>query len=120
MEMVVGGRNGMLVCLSGGYDTAVVIGVPRNELYRDKTVTLFPNPTSGKISLALSLDRSSRVEVRILDLNGTVIQQIYSGRCAKGGHLIESELNNSFPSGIYFIEINTDDVRFREKLVLIR
>jgi DNA helicase TIP49 (TBP-interacting protein) len=110
----------MLVCLSGGYDTTSVVGITQQTTYRDKAVTLFPNPTSGKISLAVSLERSTGIEVRILDLSGTPVQNMYTGTFEKGGHLIETQLNASLPSGVYFVEIKTDDARFREKLVLIR
>jgi hypothetical protein len=83
-----------------------------------KPLHLFPNPANNRFSLEFELPSPGTVKISILDGNGKLIKELFSGRGQKGKNNFSFNKENLLP-GIYFIILKTDDAIIKnEKLVI--
>jgi subtilisin family serine protease len=73
--------------------------------------------TDGVVHLSVALKRSSQVTARVFDLSGRVVTTIVNGRLNSGTHDIEGRLETA--TGIYFVEVRTDNYRGIHKVLVI-
>lgn len=77
-----------------------------------------PNPTSGYASIAYELPQATHVALRVYDARGAVIGILADETQQAGAH--ETELDATrWPSGVYFVRLQTDLGADTRKLVLI-
>jgi hypothetical protein len=83
-----------------------------------------PNPTSGEVTLSLSLDRVSEVETTVHDLTGRRIATLHRGRLEAGPHTFtwsgQREGGEAAPNGVYFVRTRVDSRVLTRKLTLLR
>ncbi len=120
MEAVAGGRNGGVVCLSGGYDTtttAVISGGPGP----DRPVRVFPNPADGIVHLEFTSDDHSDAWVQVTDMTGRIIRTINIG--ANGTSRIQRSFTREMlgieeeKGGLYFLTVNNGEQTRRVKVI---
>lgn len=80
-------------------------------------VTLYPNPTSGKINAAVSLDEAKDVDVKVFNTLGQMIQQQHWGNVTNSVYTID--LSNQ-PNGMYFVKLITDKTTITKKVMVNR
>ena len=89
--------NGSLI-----YDTNV-------KVQRDILSTSFsPNPTTGKGELKIELMKEDQLTVRIMNVNGSLLSEVYQAEMQKGIHRIEFDLSH-LPTGIYYLEVQQNN-----------
>lgn len=74
----------------------------------DEMIRVFPNPTNNNQTLNIELNQSTNVTIQLIDINGKLIQEIFSGELTE----TNSDFQISFeelPSGIYFYSIVLED-----------
>lgn len=118
MEMVFGDRNGLLSCLSGGYDTTQInVGRPHEDLLQ---VNVLPNPSAGNFTLRIISRDNTEAQFSLYDMSGSG-KEIHDPVVLFGGeNSIRMDLTNSISSGIYYLEIRTSKGISRVKLVIRR
>ncbi|MDT8393571.1 MAG: FlgD immunoglobulin-like domain containing protein [Bacteroidales bacterium] len=126
MEMVAGGRNGKVMCYSGGIDAPVGIIEPMPAL-EEFMAMCYPNPllpergTPAKISYALK--EGGHVLVQIFDNRGNMVQTLYNGQQPKGLHVIKwngQGLNGMpLPAGLYYCRISNGNNSTSLKISLL-
>jgi hypothetical protein len=120
MEMVVGGRNGTIICYSGGLDATV--GVEENttpELSNNQHQG-YPNPFSVSTTIAVNLQENQHLKITIVDQNGKQIETLTDSKVQAGKHEFTWKPANFLPNGIYFYNIFTSKTVETGKLVLLR
>ena len=86
------------------------VKVNENVIYGE--VEIFPNPSSG--SLTIHLQNQNECQIKVIDLLGnTIYDQIYIQHNRK----ISLDLSEN-PEGLYFLKIKSNNVNFIEKIVL--
>ncbi|MFI5221187.1 MAG: T9SS-dependent M36 family metallopeptidase [Bacteroidia bacterium] len=93
-------------------------GIPAgtNEITLGDAINVFPNPTSGDLTILLP-SNISKSEISVSDITGKiVIHGIYLPDATNQVHLNLGELNN----GIYFINATSDSNLFRSKIILTK
>ena len=106
-----------------GSDTMVMtleyVPVSINELSEITSLTVYPNPTSGSFEFNLTLKEQSerKLQVSILDLLGRELEQ-------KEYTVFNGTLNSSFdisdlPSGLYYLEFESEGRKTVERLIKI-
>jgi len=83
-EMVFGGRNGLLSCLSGGYDTSTVSIPTLQDLSQQHLVTVFPNPVNDQMNIRVNLDQQAFIKLELYDFSGRYICLIQQGIFSSG------------------------------------
>jgi hypothetical protein len=78
-------------------------------LSKPSSLAVFPNPVRGKSVILCDIERSSQVEIDLLNLEGIHIEKIFSGWLDAGENRIKALLPALKP-GVYFIRLN-DGVR---------
>lgn len=79
----------------------------------------YPNPFNNQTKIKIDLPSSSYVELVVYDLLGKEAAIIYQGVLQQGSH--EFEFNSlEITSGIYILQLRTDNFYAHKKLVLIK
>ena len=83
-----------------------------NENFINKTVSVYPNPTTGVVSI--QLNSTEKHNLQILDMTGNiVVQQIIEN----GNALIDV---NNLSNGIYTIKVSNSSGSITKKLVVVK
>ena len=83
------------------------------------SIRTYPNPFNPVCNLNLYLNKSSFLEIEISDISGRKIKLLNSKLFEAGSHVIEWDAGE-FPSGIYFILINSNTKIFSKKIMLLK
>jgi len=84
------------------YDTNVAV---QEDLF---SVSFSPNPTTGKGELKIELMREDQLTVRIMNVDGSLLSELYQAKLQRGLHLIEFDLSH-LSMGIYYLEIQQNN-----------
>jgi len=120
MEMVVGDRDGKILCLSGGYDTTTTTtGIPPGYLMEDRiSVKIFPNPSNGIFKVQVICKEEENLSFRLTDLQGRSTEELVNTHFASGIHEIPFDLRTIKPAGVYILEVQHDQGNIRKKIIL--
>ncbi len=96
-------------------DSYEVTGVGIEELNQfDGNVSIYPNPASSVVHVDIELNEVNKMQIRVLDILG---KTLYSSRI---GSSLNANLNldlESYPKGIYLVELTIGTNRIIRKLV---
>lgn len=82
---------------------------------------VYPNPFSESVTCHYSLSHSSEVSIRIVDIYGHLVEQLYAGTQLPGRKSAKwNAATNNNPDGIYWIQIQTDERVITKELILVR
>ncbi len=79
-------------------------------------MTLYPNPTQGLLNLEFELAESQAFELAVYNLTGKEVMR-QKGSGSEGLNSISVQMDELKP-GIYFMELRSDKLRARQRLVL--
>lgn len=86
------------------------------------SIEMFPNPASENISISFVGINSGNVDVKIIDINGTMVRDLGSHQIIEGNNLIEWDGKDSFgkyvTSGYYSVMITSGDDSQILKLII--
>jgi hypothetical protein len=121
-EMVAGGREGKVMCYSGGLDAPVGLpeAWPKPEAFYSSA---YPNPFTDRTFIRFNLPESGIVSVRIYNINGSVVWQNAPQRLGEGEHTIEwagtDAKGHPLKQGIYIYELIYQSKTTRGRIILI-
>ncbi len=91
---------------------------------RDLTLRLEPNPGNGQASMAFTLPRSGNVTLRVIDVQGRVVEQIPLGFFLAGTHqktlMLRDGTGRPLPAGPYLVRIQAPGGRKTVRWVVLR
>jgi hypothetical protein len=93
-----------------------VLGV-QNIDYGVKYTSLFPNPSTGNVSLLINTENDHSFNVNIYSVTGQLIATPHTNHPIGGG-VSELPLNVNLPSGIYFVSVQYGNKTENLKLVV--
>jgi len=79
----------------------------------------FPNPFNPETQIQYTLPENSNIRIEVFDINGKLVNKIFSGYQLKGSYRTYWNAAN-FPSGIYIIRIQTGAHLLSKKCSLIK
>jgi hypothetical protein len=82
-------------------------------------VTLYPNPTTDKASMQLTLKNAEHFEVAVLDINGKIVIENTTQNCKAGENLIHIN-TSTLSSGNYFVQLSSVNQIISMKMSVIR
>ena len=77
---------------------------------------VFPNPTTGNTTLAFTLTNTQEVSITVFDMAGKEMTNMALGAKTSGEHTVDINSNN-FQSGVYFVNIVSNDGVVTKKLI---
>lgn len=80
-------------------------------------MTVSPNPAKDQIELAFSLTETDAPVVYVIDIMGRIVQQKSLGQLSTGNHQIQLDLSQQ-SAGIYFVQMHSEKIKARKKIVL--
>jgi hypothetical protein len=80
---------------------------------------IYPNPFNPVVNIEYSLATSDLVNISIYDLNGQLVDQLFTGNQVVGNHNISWHASE-MSSGIYIIMIQSGDVILSDQLILLK
>ncbi|MFC2131091.1 T9SS type A sorting domain-containing protein [Bacteroidota bacterium] len=89
----------------------------------DLTVDLiFPLPSRNNVYAELTLKKESYIVVKIFDLLGNNIKNLFSKNINRGNHLITWDRTNNrmnkMPAGLYFLKVNSGKINLVKKFII--
>ncbi|MBK8567314.1 MAG: DUF4832 domain-containing protein [Saprospiraceae bacterium] len=102
-----------------GMDSVQVSVLPfvaASQLEGVTSMQILPNPTAGEFWLEMQLLQSKTLKIRLLNLLGQVVES-RAGSFPVGASTIHFE-DNGLPSGVYLIELTSDEVKAFLRLVV--
>jgi hypothetical protein len=84
-----------------------------------------PNPFQSGTEIHLDLPKATRLELRIYDVSGRLVNVLADGRSMEGGtHAIQwngtDETGRRVASGVYFYQLHTEDFQATRRMVKLR
>lgn len=123
MEMLIGGRNGRVGCISGGYDTTSnpPSGVPGLQMTASGLrIFVSPNPSSGSFTVNVYCKDAGEIRLSVNDLNGRPVTGEIRVQTTGGQNRQMLTLPANVSSGVYIIEATGSSGTAREKIILTR
>ncbi len=100
--------NTSIALINVNHDVAgISAGIDELSLFEN--INLYPNPTQNEATLALSLLKSSIVNVAVYDVTGKIVSNVFNGNLNEG----ETKLainTSDFSNGMYYAKISTDSI----------
>ncbi|MBN2000345.1 DNRLRE domain-containing protein [candidate division KSB1 bacterium] len=79
----------------------------------------YPNPFNGSTIIEYAIQKKNHVEIKIFDLNGREVTQLFSGEMPQGVHRIRFAPDR-LASGVYLYTVRTGQFQKTGKMLLVR
>lgn len=97
-------------------DTTAECTMGINENVLATSTSIFPNPSSGKVTITVNNVAYSTIQIAVADVLGNTVLQTIAERNT-GGFTRELNLNN-LAKGVYVIQLSADGERFSKKIII--
>ncbi len=81
-------------------------------------ITVYPNPTAGRATVELDLDRPSAVRIQLFDALGRGMAMLLDEVRPAGSYTMVADLSH-LPAGVYFVRLEADDRRETRRLMIL-
>jgi hypothetical protein len=105
--------NWFSVKTPGAREAVTEVPVDINE----DLVTAYPNPTTGKTTIAVNLPTASHTNISVAGMLGQRVTQIHDGHLKAGKHEFEFDAGNLTP-GIYTYTVIHNNISVTKKLLV--
>jgi len=78
-----------------------------------------PNPSTDQISVSLNLIQPAKVNAKVYNVNGELVQTIHSGSMDAGDHQLVFDGRNA-SSGVYFMQVDAGGQTMSARMVLVK
>jgi hypothetical protein len=118
-ELVVGARNGQVVCLSGGFDPSVNIQDTRSP--GQAKAWIYPNPCKDLLNVVVELQKNSPVSLTLADLTGRLLFSQIELNISQGVHVFHlnaDQFGSDFiKEGVYIVNLETNEGQNHFKVI---
>lgn len=81
-------------------------------------ISHFPNPATDHFTTSFSLSEPAAIVIELLDLNGRMIDKLYSGTESSGSHELTHRLNSHHATGNYLVRMTVNGKPHVTRLLL--
>ena len=113
-------RKSFMASLLGYFDMLTTIKDPFSA-YPDRISVSqnYPNPFNNSTRFRINLAAKQRVVVKIFDLLGQEVEQIFNDELSAGEHILGWQARD-YASGLYLLNIQTGNYSKSKKILLIK
>lgn len=109
--------NSTLIIDDVAFGLPTGLSIPLNEYF--STNTLYPNPATETVTLGFRLVEASDVTIRVFDISGKTVKQIYLGQQDRGEHQFSLPVND-LADGSYYYSFNAGNKEAVKKFIIKR
>lgn len=96
--------------------TLLTTSIPNNQVLDEQdSFDVYPNPTHDYFYVDVVISENSIAELKLMNVFGQVLEK----RSLRGNRIHEQMTMTSFPSGIYFVELRTENYIRTKKILII-
>ncbi|MEO8085497.1 MAG: T9SS type A sorting domain-containing protein, partial [Bacteroidota bacterium] len=99
------------------FDVLGNVGISENEIPAFDLGAPFPNPAKFFAYVSASVRAATTATIILKDVTGRDVREVFSGTLNKGQQFISVDVRN-LSSGIYFLEMKTNDKILTRKLLV--
>jgi hypothetical protein len=99
----------------GGY-TEYTLGTEDLAFWENLDMNIFPNPTSGDVTVSFQLPESAQVNIGLFSVTGQLITTVVNGRLMAGEH--QMNIEQELTPGVYLVRLAVDGKVRTGKLVV--
>ena len=81
------------------------------------TMSFFPNPTDGKVTIEIDQELAAECSVELIEVSGRKVLEMNLGTADK---LVETLDFSELPAGLYFLRLNSGDQSKTEKIEILK
>ncbi len=124
-EMVCGGRDGTVICISGGeaVSNSPEISIP-DPTHIAELIGNFPNPFNPETSINFILKKDSKVSLKIFNIKGQLIKTLIDEELSASTYNVvwngKNDSGNHVSSGIYLYKLQADTQLSVRKCILLK
>jgi hypothetical protein len=100
----------------------ISVGIEEVDFGSGQLLSTYPNPFIDFTQVSYRLDRPQQVQIRVMDMQGKIVDVLYDGRQYSGNHMVQWDGNDrhgaACGNGIYLIQLITDGGAVTTKVVL--
>ena len=115
-DLLIGSKAGGLQYLE--YSALAIQDERKNHPADFSIKAVYPNPNNGYCKIDLDIAKAGFYEISIYDLQGRLVRIIHHGSLNSGRYTFT--LRTNIPSGIYFIQAETDEFSSVKKMVRLK
>ncbi len=95
------------------------VNIDPNACSEFELKSIYPNPFNSRTTISYSLPQAQMVSMRLYDMSGRLIEMLYDGFQTVGNHSAVWD-SKDFGSGIYLVQVQTENEIRTAKLVVIK
>ncbi len=84
----------------------------------------YPNPFNSSTTIEFTLLKNTNVDIRVFDILGQEISELFAGYLVSGNHKIQwngkNNLQQDLKSGVYFIRVKSEEYTSSIKIILLK
>ncbi|MEM9050750.1 MAG: T9SS type A sorting domain-containing protein, partial [Bacteroidota bacterium] len=100
----------------------ITTGVYDTDFVGGKLDAPYPNPFTDFTQLSFTLDKSSQIDVRVLDIQGRVVRNLASGNFSSGNHMQRwngrDDSGKKLNGGVYLIQLVSESGVATAKVIM--
>tara|TARA_B100001063_G_C16286236_1_gene321615 strand:- start:14 stop:529 length:516 start_codon:yes stop_codon:yes gene_type:complete len=89
-----------------------------NEFSSNFNLTVFPNPVSSQSTISFSLNKTSRINIEVIDMHGKVVAVLVDEILETSKH--SYTFNKKLATGIYLLKSNVNGAIHTEKIEVVK
>ena len=94
----------------------IMTGISQPDLEMEMKV--YPNPSSGQVTVAFATSATNRCNIEVLAPNGTLLDVVFDGVMEAGKHQVSWQ-PQQISAGIYFMRIRTGESTITRKILVM-
>ena len=81
-------------------------------------LNIYPNPTSGKITIDLDLDQAHSISAEVTDVLGRSVEAVAAKQMPMGSNTISFGEKQVYQAGVYFVNVYVDGKKITHKILV--
>ncbi|GIS71835.1 MAG: hypothetical protein CM1200mP10_14120 [Candidatus Neomarinimicrobiota bacterium] len=90
----------------------------KNHLADFSIKSVYPNPNNGYCKIDLDIAKAGIYEISVIDLQGKLVRTIKNESLHRGSYTFT--LQENIPSGIYFVNVQSDEFSIVKKMIRLK
>ena len=101
------------------FTTPVSVEDETEIIPKDFSLSIYPNPFNPTAKINFRNSEAGKYQIRVFNLLGEEVMMLFNDYLETGNHTFELRMNN-LPSGIYLVNVRSENINLSEKVVFLK